>query len=43
VLRKCEWFEQLPSAIEELQRFPAPVIDRAAFERILRIDAVPRM
>jgi hypothetical protein len=35
--RKSEWMEQLPDAIGELRRFPAPVIDRAILERVLRI------
>ena len=35
--RRIEWLEQLPSALEELRQFPAPVIDRAILERVLRI------
>ncbi len=35
--RKSEWTEQLPSALDELRRFPAPVIDRAILEKVLRI------
>ena len=38
VPRKSEWIEQLPSALEELRGFPAPVIDRAVLEKILRIE-----
>jgi hypothetical protein len=37
VPRKSEWIEQLPSALEELRGFPAPVIDRAILEKVLRI------
>jgi hypothetical protein len=35
--RRIEWLEQLPSALEELRQFPAPVVDRAILERVLRI------
>ena len=35
--RKSEWLERVPSAISELQDFPAPVIDRATVERLLGI------
>jgi hypothetical protein len=35
--RQSEWTEQLPAALEELRRFPAPVIDRAILEKVLRI------
>ena len=35
--RKAEWIEQLPSALEELRRFPAPVIDRSILEKVLHI------
>jgi hypothetical protein len=35
--RKTEWIEQLPRALDELRRFPAPVIDRAVLEKVLRI------
>ena len=35
--RKAEWTEGLPSALEELRRFPAAVIDRAILEKVLRI------
>jgi hypothetical protein len=37
VPRKAEWTEELPSALEELRRFPAAVIDRAILEKVLRI------
>ncbi len=36
--RKPEWIEQLPFALEELRLFPAPVIDRAILEKVLRIE-----
>lgn len=36
--RKPEWIEQLPSALEELRAFPAPVVDRAVLGRVLRIE-----
>ena len=36
--RKPEWLQNITSAIEELHRFPAPVIDRATFEKLLRIQ-----
>jgi hypothetical protein len=36
--RKSGWFEQLPEALEELRRLPAPVVDRAILERVLRIE-----
>ena len=35
--RKAEWTEELPSALEELRRFPAAGIDRAILEKVLRI------
>ena len=35
--RKTEWIEQLPAALEELRAFPAPVVDRAVLEKVLRI------
>jgi hypothetical protein len=38
VPRKPEWIEQLPFALEELRLFPAPVIDRAILEKVLRIE-----
>ena len=38
VPRKVEWIQQLPEAIEKLQHFPAPVVDRAALEIVLRIQ-----
>jgi hypothetical protein len=30
--------EQLPAALDELRAFPAPVIDRAILEKVLRIE-----
>lgn len=33
--RKREWPQQIPHALEELEHFPAPVIDRAALEKLL--------
>jgi hypothetical protein len=36
--RKSEWTEQLPSVLDELRRFPAPVVDRAILEKVLRIE-----
>ena len=36
--RKSEWLQQLPSALEELRRFPAPVVDRAALQKLLRVE-----
>jgi hypothetical protein len=36
--RKCEWFERLPGALEELRRIPSPVIDRAVLEKLLGIE-----
>jgi hypothetical protein len=38
VPRKAEWTEQLPFALEELRRFPAPVIDRSILEKVLRVQ-----
>src|SRR5579863_5966412 len=35
--RRIEWLEQLPAALEELKQFPAPVVDRAILERVLRV------
>jgi hypothetical protein len=35
--RNAEWTEQLPAALDELRKFPAPVVDRAVLERVLRI------
>jgi len=35
--RKSEWYQHVPSALEELEHFPAPVVDRAALERLLRL------
>lgn len=35
--RRIEWLEQLPNALDELRRFPSPVIDRAVLERVLRV------
>jgi hypothetical protein len=36
--RKAEWTEQLRDALDELRKFPAPVIDRAVLERVLRVE-----
>lgn len=36
--RKCEWLQQLPDAIDELRRFPAPVVDRAVLQKLLRVE-----
>ncbi len=36
--RKCEWLQQLPAALEELHRFPSPVVDRAVLEKVLRVE-----
>ena len=36
--RKPDWIERLPAALEELRPFPAPVIDRAILEKLLRIE-----
>jgi hypothetical protein len=36
--RKSEWTEQLPAALDELRQFPAPVVDRAILEKVLRIE-----
>ena len=30
--------QQLPAALDELRRFPAPVLDRAALEKLLRVE-----
>jgi hypothetical protein len=38
VPRKPEWIEQLPFALKEVRLFPAPVIDRAILEKVLRIE-----
>jgi hypothetical protein len=38
VPRKAEWTEQIPSALEDLHRFPAPVIDRPVLEKLLRVQ-----
>jgi hypothetical protein len=35
--RKAEWIEQLPTALEELRAFPAPVVDRAIVQKVLRL------
>jgi hypothetical protein len=35
--RKSEWIEQLPDALDELRAFPAPVVDRAILEKLLRV------
>lgn len=37
VPRKSEWFQYVPAALEELAQFPAPVVDRATLERLLRL------
>ena len=36
--RKPEWLQQLPAALDALLRFPAPVVDRAALEKLLRVE-----
>ena len=36
--RKPEWLQNVTSAIEELHHFPAPVVDRATFEKLLHIQ-----
>lgn len=36
--RKREWLDQVPAALEQLREYPAPVIDRAALERLLHIQ-----
>ena len=36
--RKPEWLQQLPAALDQLRRFPAPVVDRAALEKLLRVE-----
>jgi hypothetical protein len=36
--RKPEWLQNVTAAIEELHHFPAPVIDRATFEKLLHIQ-----
>lgn len=33
-----QWFQHLPSALEQLRAFPAPVLDRAAIEKLLQIS-----
>ena len=35
--RKSEWLQNVTSAIEQLQAFPAPVVDRATLEKLLQI------
>jgi len=35
--RQPEWFQQIPEAIERLAAFPAPVLDRAALERLMGV------
>ena len=35
--RKPEWLQHVTSAIQELQSFPAPVVDRATLEKLLQV------
>ena len=35
--RKAEWMQRVPQALDELRSFPAPVIDRAILETVLRV------
>jgi hypothetical protein len=32
-----QWFLRLPEILEDLRRFPAPVVDRAVFEAVFRV------
>ena len=36
--RKSEWILRIPDALTELNQFPAPVVDRAALERLLGVQ-----
>lgn len=36
--RQPEWLQQVPSALDQLREFPAPVLDRAALERLLSVS-----
>ena len=35
--RKSEWLQRVPEALDELRQFPAPVIDRAILETVLKV------
>jgi hypothetical protein len=44
--RKPEWLQNVTTAIEQLQDFPAPVVDRGTLEKLLRVrrrDAIRLM
>jgi len=36
--RQPQWFLQVPSALEQLANFPAPVVDRAGIEKLLGVS-----
>jgi hypothetical protein len=36
--RQPQWFQHVPSAIEALERFSAPVLDRAGLEKLLHVS-----
>ena len=36
--RSPQWFHQLASALAQLQTFPAPVVDRASLEKLLKVS-----
>ncbi len=36
--RSPQWFHQLASALAQLQTFPAPVVDRASLEMLLKVS-----
>jgi hypothetical protein len=35
--RRAEWLQHVPAALEQLRDFPAPVLDRAAIEKLLHL------
>jgi hypothetical protein len=39
VPRRPDWIHLIPEVIEELERLPCPVVDRAAVERLLGVSA----
>jgi hypothetical protein len=36
--RPPQWFQHVPDALEALREFPAPVLDRAALEKLFRVN-----
>lgn len=36
--RQPQWFQHIPAALRTLRDFPAPVVDRAALEKLLHIS-----